>query len=251
MGFVGSGWARFRRYLYSAMGGPFGRLSKKYLKSLWRLQIVNIAFRLHECLGLLSKMRFPTSTKLIFKRHAARLCLERSRPIKVTPRYTSHALTLMPLLLILEDTVAELRTVAASARRAGFEEFEICERVVEARVYLERAIAGKVPLPAALFIDLDRGLDAGCEVLRFRNAHPSLKAIPAVIWTLLGHREREICKSFGAVAFVSKDDDPNVLIGELGSIIANFREGATDCCQTPLNQKDDISDARQQRGVQR
>jgi hypothetical protein len=91
--------------------------------------------------------------------------------------------------------------------------------VVGARIYLEQAIAGKVPLPAALFIDLDRGLDAGCEVLRFRNAHPSLREIPAVIWTLLGPKEREICKSFGAVGFVSKDDDPNVLVGELGAII--------------------------------
>ena len=127
----------------------------------------------------------------------------------------------MPLLLILEDTVAELRTVAASARRAGFDEFEICERVVDARMYLERANAGKAPLPAALFIDLDRGLDAGCEILRFRNAHHSLKEIPAVIWTVLGSHEREICRSFGAIGFVSKNDDPNVLIGEFDAILAN------------------------------
>jgi CheY-like chemotaxis protein len=134
-------------------------------------------------------------------------------------------ITFMPLLLVLEDTVAELRTVAASARRAGFDEFENCERVVEARMYLERADAGKAPLPAALLIDLDRGLDAGCEVLRFRNTYPTLKEIPAVIWTLLGSREREICKSFGAVGFVSKDDDPNVLIGELDAILANSSQG--------------------------
>ena len=130
----------------------------------------------------------------------------------------------MPLLLILEDTITELRTVVPSARRAGFDEFEICDRVIGARMYLEQAIAGKVRVPAALFIDLDRSLEAGCEVLRFRNAHPSLKAIPAVIWTLLGPHEREICKRFGAVSFVSKDDDPNVLIGELDALIANFRD---------------------------
>jgi hypothetical protein len=52
----------------------------------------------------------------------------------------------MPLLLILEDTLGELRTVAESARRAGFDEFEISERVIEARIYLEKAMAGKVPL---------------------------------------------------------------------------------------------------------
>jgi CheY-like chemotaxis protein len=131
----------------------------------------------------------------------------------------------MPLLLILEDTPAELRTVAASARRAGFDEFEISERVIEARMYLEQAMAGKVPLPEALLIDLDRGLDAGCELLRFRNAHTILKLIPAVIWTVPGNHEREMCKSFGAVRFVFKDDDPNVLIGEFSSIIEGTPSG--------------------------
>ncbi|HEX3893277.1 MAG TPA: hypothetical protein VHW46_11950 [Terracidiphilus sp.] len=134
----------------------------------------------------------------------------------------------MPLLLVLEDTLAELRTVAVSARRAGFDEFEISERVFEARMYLEQAMARKVPLPEALFIDLDRGLDAACELLRFRNSHTVLKVIPAVIWTALGAREREKCKSFGAVRFVSKDDDPNVLIEELSSILASARAVAAD-----------------------
>jgi hypothetical protein len=134
----------------------------------------------------------------------------------------------MPLLLILEDALGELRTVVDSARRAGFDEFEISERVIDARMYLEQAMARKVPLPGALFIDLDRGLDAGCELLRFRNAHTILKVIPAVIWTVLRTQERERCKSFGAVRFVSKDDDPNVLIGEFGSIIASSPQVAAD-----------------------
>lgn len=89
-------------------------------------------------------------------------------------------------------------------------------------------MAGKVPLPEALFIDLDRGLDAGCELLRFRNAHVLLKEIPAVIWTVLGTRERERCKSFSALSFVSKNNDPNVLIGEFGSIIVRSHHVAAD-----------------------
>ena len=127
----------------------------------------------------------------------------------------------MPLLLVLEDTLAELRTVVELARRAGFDEFEISERVFAARMYLEQAMAGKVPLPKAMFIDLDRGVDAACELLRFRNANAPLKAIPAIIWTALGIRDREACRSFGAVSFVSKTDDPNVLTGELSGIIAS------------------------------
>jgi CheY-like chemotaxis protein len=134
----------------------------------------------------------------------------------------------MPLLLVLEDTVAELRTVVASARRAGFNEFEVSERVIEARMYLDQAMAGKVPMPAALFIDLDRGIDAGCELLRFRNAHKIPRVSPAVIWTVLGTREREKCKNFGAVHFVSKNDDPNVLIGELSNIIESSLPLAAD-----------------------
>jgi CheY-like chemotaxis protein len=125
----------------------------------------------------------------------------------------------MPLLLVLEDRLAELRAVVELARRSGFDEFEISERVFVARMYLEQAMAGKVPLPTALLIDLDRGVDAGCELLRFRNAHLGLKPIPAILWTALGIRDREICRSFGAVRFVCKDDDPNVLAGELRSVI--------------------------------
>ena len=174
--------------------------------------------------------RLPTSTAIenesgIFERTIV-YTSKAADQFQATAQYTDHALTFMPLLLVLEDTVAELRTVVASARRAGFDEFEICERVIDARMFLGQAIAGKVRVPAALFIDLDRSLEAGCEVLRFRNAHPSLQAIRAVIWTLLGPHERGICKRFGAVSFVSKDDDPNVLIGELVAIIANFREAA-------------------------
>ena len=131
----------------------------------------------------------------------------------------------MRLLLILEDRVAELRAIVESARRAGFDEFEISERVIDARLYLEQAIRGKARVPAALMIDLDRSLDAGCEVLRFRNSYPSLEAIPAIIWTLCGQREREISRSFGAVSVVSKDDDPNVLIGELTTIVQNSVNG--------------------------
>jgi hypothetical protein len=110
------------------------------------------------------------------------------------------------------------------ARRAGFDEFEISQRVIEARMYLEQAMTGKVPVPAALFIDLDRGIDAGCELLRFRNSNAVTKEIPAVIWTALGHYEREKCRSFGGVSFVSKDDDLNVLIGEFSSIIETSRQ---------------------------
>ena len=143
------------------------------------------------------------------------------------PRYTDQASAIMPLLLILEDDVAELRTMVELARRAGFDQFEISQRVVDARVYLEQATAGKVPLPRALLIDLDRGLDAGCEVLRFRNAYASLQAIPAVLWTLLKPHQREVCRSFGRVSFVSKDDDPHVLIGELSSILQKRPEEGT------------------------
>jgi CheY-like chemotaxis protein len=132
----------------------------------------------------------------------------------------------MPLLLVLEDRLAELRAVVELARRSGFDEFEISERVFVARNYLEQALAGKVPLPAALLIDLDRGIDAGCELLRFRNAHTGLKPIPAIIWTALGIRDREICRSFGSVSFVCKDDDPNVLTEELRGVILSQSYGA-------------------------
>ncbi len=125
----------------------------------------------------------------------------------------------MPLLLVLEDTPADLRMAAETARRAGFSEVELNQDASDAKAYLEKTIAGKVPRPDAMLIDLALGDESGFEMLRFWHSRPQLKEIPVVVWTLARDTQLEICRYFGVRHVVSKDDDPNVLREALSSIL--------------------------------
>ena len=130
----------------------------------------------------------------------------------------------MPLLLILEDTTADLRKAADIARSAGFTEFEVNAFATRARRYLEEAINGEGPLPDAILVDLELGFESGFELLRFWHGNQKLRHIPVIIWTVMGAHEREICDLFGVYGFVSKDDSPDVLRAALANVLANTRE---------------------------
>lgn len=83
---------------------------------------------------------------------------------------------------------------------------------------MENGLSGRVPLPDAMIIDLDLGLESGFELLRFWHATAQLKAIPVIIWTV-SSREREICQIFGVQAFASKQGGAQSLAEALGTII--------------------------------
>jgi CheY-like chemotaxis protein len=124
----------------------------------------------------------------------------------------------MPLLLVLEDDPTDLRTASELARRAGFDEQEMYTFSSDAKLYLEKAMSAKVPMPDAMLIDLTLGDESGFEVLRHWHSNPPLKTIPVIVWTQADERQREICKLFGVTHCVYKDDDPNVLTGALRGI---------------------------------
>ena len=124
----------------------------------------------------------------------------------------------MPLLLVLEDNSADLHRAADTALRAGFTEIEARRFASDAKVYLEKAMRGQAPMPDAMVIDLDLGIESGFELVRFWHGTPQLRPIAVVIWTLKD-QQREICGLFGVQHFVSKHDDPEVLLGVLAEII--------------------------------
>jgi CheY-like chemotaxis protein len=125
----------------------------------------------------------------------------------------------MPLLLILEDRPLELRKAAGVARDAGFTEFEVTAFPTNAVLYLEKALAGSAPLPDAMVVDLDLGLESGFDLVRFWHGNGRLKKIPIVIWTVMGAHEREMCALFGVYRFVPKQEGLYVLRDALVSII--------------------------------
>jgi CheY-like chemotaxis protein len=125
----------------------------------------------------------------------------------------------MPLLLVLEDNPTDLRQAADIAGRAGFTEFEVCRFVGDAKRYLEKAKTGTVPLPDAMILDLDLGVESGFETVRMWHGTPQLKPIPVIIWTVFGNHEREMSELFGIYRFVSKEDGSQPLFEALANLI--------------------------------
>jgi len=61
-----------------------------------------------------------------------------------------------------------------------------------------------LPLPIAIVVDLDLGLDSGYELLRFRHATPAMSNVRIIVWTQLGDENREICELFGVEFYIPK-----------------------------------------------
>jgi len=116
-------------------------------------------------------------------------------------------------LLLVDDRPSDLRIAADAARDLGIADVNAQTSVGLARLYLEKALDGKVPLPDGIVLDLDLGVESGFELLRFWHSNPRLAAIPLMIWSVLD-REREICNLFKIKLFVSKWEGPKA-----------FREG--------------------------
>lgn len=124
----------------------------------------------------------------------------------------------MPLILIVEDTSADLRKAVDAAKGAGFTQFEVARFATDACHYLEKAIAGKTPLPDAMVIDLELNGESGFEVLRLWHGKRQLRPIPVVVWSVMGNREREMTELFRIDKFVSKEDGPKALLDALTRI---------------------------------
>ena len=111
----------------------------------------------------------------------------------------------MPLLLVLADRAIDRRKAVKLGESAGFTEFVTKEFASDTQIYLEKALNDLTPLPDAMLVDLDLGIESGFEVLRYWRENPRLAAIPVIVWTVM--EAREICTLFGVHRFVAKDDD--------------------------------------------
>jgi len=122
-------------------------------------------------------------------------------------------------LLLVDDRPSDLRIAADAARDLGIAEVNAQTSVGHARLYLEKALDGKVPLPDGIVLDLDLGVESGFELLRFWHSNPRLAAIPLMIWSILD-REREICNLFKVKLFVSKWEGPKAFREALARLAA-------------------------------
>jgi CheY-like chemotaxis protein len=110
----------------------------------------------------------------------------------------------MNSLLVVEDSATDLKAAAEAATEAGIPVVESQTTARGAREFLEKGLRGDGPLPDGILLDLDLGHESGFEVLRFWHSTPRLKAIPLVVWTILGQEQRDICGLFKVNGFISK-----------------------------------------------
>lgn len=108
------------------------------------------------------------------------------------------------LLLVVENEAKDLKNAADSARAVGFTEVEGKTSPYAARIYLEDRLANGPKLPDAILLDLDFGVESGYELLRFWHSTPRLRAIPLIVWSILGEEQRHMCALFKVNKYVGK-----------------------------------------------
>ena len=108
------------------------------------------------------------------------------------------------LLLVVENEPKDLKSAAESARAAGFEEVEAKTSPYAGRIFLEDRLAHGPKLPDAILLDLDFGVESGYELLRFWHSTPTLRAIPLIVWSILGEEQKKMCGLFKVNKYVGK-----------------------------------------------
>ena len=121
-------------------------------------------------------------------------------------------------LLVVENEPKDLRFASDAAASIGIAEVEARTSLTAARAYLEKGLEGKVPLPDGIVLDLDLGYESGYELLRFWHCDPRLSAIPLIVWSILGDRQREMCQLFKVSAYVGKWEGPEAFREALGKL---------------------------------
>jgi|SRR5690348_4412324 CheY-like chemotaxis protein len=109
----------------------------------------------------------------------------------------------MARLLLVDDQSKDLITALNVAESLGIKDIVTKNSIRLAKTFLENGLKGEVPLPNAIVLDLDLGMESGFELLRFWHSTPQLAAIPMMIWSVV-EEQRELCTLFKVTSFVSK-----------------------------------------------
>lgn len=124
----------------------------------------------------------------------------------------------MKCLLLVEDQPKDLTSAVQMAKSLGVDDVQARDSASAARAFLERGLKGEVPLPNAIVLDLDLGIESGFELLRFWHSTPRLTEIPLMIWSQVD-QHREICELFKVRSFVSKWQGINAFREALGNLV--------------------------------
>jgi CheY-like chemotaxis protein len=105
------------------------------------------------------------------------------------------------------------------AESLGIQDIQAKDTISGARAYLERGLKGETPLPDAIVLDLDLGVESGFELLRIWHSTPRLAGIPIMIWSVV-EEHRELCQLFKVNSFVSKWQGVGAFREALGQLVS-------------------------------
>lgn len=125
----------------------------------------------------------------------------------------------MKHLLLIDDESKDLISALDVARSLGVEDIQTKNSVQAARVHLEKGLNGDTPLPDAIVLDLDFGIESGFELLRFWHSTPRLASIPLIVWSVMDEH-RTICDLFKVKSFVSKWQGIGVFRDTLAQLVS-------------------------------
>jgi len=111
-----------------------------------------------------------------------------------------------PRVLVIENSPLDVTKAVRILKNLKLDQPVILTSVAKALMYLEDVVAGEKQCPELIILDLEFGAESGFEILRFRRTNPRLHQCQILVWTIMGEREKELCRLFGVTHIVSKQD---------------------------------------------
>jgi CheY-like chemotaxis protein len=132
-----------------------------------------------------------------------------------------------PRVLLIENSPLDVAKAVRILKNLKLDQPLVLTSVAKALMYLEDVLAGEKQCPELIILDLEFGAESGFEVLRFRKTNPRLHQCQILVWTVMGEREKELCRLFG-VTHISKKDGDAALESALRKVIASRSPAPSD-----------------------
>jgi len=123
----------------------------------------------------------------------------------------NRTMDIRPRVLVIENSPLDVAKAVRIFKHLELDQPVVITSVAKALMYLEDVVAGEKQCPEVIVLDLEFGAESGFEVLRFRKTNPRLHQCQVLVWTIMGEREKELCRLFGVTHVISKQDGDSAL----------------------------------------